>query len=201
MNQEQLWKLLESLQGHIRAFDTKAQVALGLDSLLAGLIGAEIAKSVELSSWHLDGSVAWLCLLAGCSVAMLLSSVVFSIRTTLPRLHLKQPKSHFFFCHLVELYGRKFHEAAKSLIALPDDQISQELATQVQANAVICEAKSNSCRAALHLMVLSLVFYLLSFIPFGALAYRQSSKVAVVPSPALHGAPPSDRNAQPDAHK
>lgn len=46
MDEEQLWKLLDSLHGHIRAFDTEAKVALGLDSLLAALIGTEIAKSV-----------------------------------------------------------------------------------------------------------------------------------------------------------
>lgn len=201
MDKEQLWRLLDSLQAHIRAFDTKAQVALGLDSLLAGFIGAEIARGVELSSWHIDGSMAWLCAFAGCSVISLLGSMVFAIRTALPRLHLKQPKSHFFFCHLVELYGRRFGEAAKSLIALSDDQIAQELATQVQANAIICDAKSRGSQAALRLMMLSLVFYLMSFVPFGALAYRQSGMAIGVPAPALDGAAPSDLHPKVDARK
>jgi hypothetical protein len=194
MDEEQLWKLLDSLQGHIRAFDTKAQVALGLDSLLAALIGAEIARGIDLSSWHFDGSTAWLCVFAGCSVISLLASVVFAIRTAVPRLHLKQPRSHFFFCHLVELYGHKFGEAAKSLIALGDDQILQELATQVQTNAIVCDAKSKGCQASLRLMMLSLVFYLMSFVPLGALAYRQTGKEIVTSTLAPDSAVQSDRH-------
>jgi hypothetical protein len=152
MDEGQLWKLLDSLQAQIRAFDTKAQVALGLDSLMAGLMGTEIVRAVDLSSWHIDGSTAWFCAFAGSSVISLLVSVVFAIRTALPRLHLKQLRSHFFFCHLVELYGRRFGEAAKSLIALSDKQMVQELATQVQANAIICDAKSSGSRAALRMI-------------------------------------------------
>jgi hypothetical protein len=194
MDVEQLWKLLDSVQGHIRAFDTKAQVALGLDSLLAGLIGAEIAKGVELSSWNFDGSTMWLGIFTAFSIMSLLGSVLFAIRTALPRLHLKQPTSHFFFCHLVELYGRRYGQAAKCLVALSEDQIVQELAMQVQVNAVICDAKSRRCVAALRLMMLSLVFYLISFLPFGALAHRQLSKAAVVPI-TVSRMPPSERTA------
>ena len=47
MNIDQLWKLLDSVQAQIRTFDTKAQIALGIDSLLAGLLGAELAKGFE----------------------------------------------------------------------------------------------------------------------------------------------------------
>src|SRR5438309_5838310 len=72
MEKEELWKLLDSLQGHIRAFDTKAQVALALDSLLAGLIGTEVAKSIELSCWQVNASTAWLTVLAALSVISLL---------------------------------------------------------------------------------------------------------------------------------
>jgi hypothetical protein len=182
MDQDQLWKLLDSLQGHIRAFDTKAQVALGLDSLLAGLVGTEIAKCIEFSSWRVDASAIWLSVLAALSVITLLASVVFAIRTTLPRIHLRQPKSHFFFCHLVESYGHRFEQATKSLIALGDDQIVEEIATQVQANAIVCDTKSTGSQAALRLMVVSLVFYLMSFVPLGALAYRHSRETRDVPA-------------------
>ncbi len=175
MDNEQLWKLLDSIQGHIRTFDTKAQVALGLNGFLAGLLGNQVSRGLELSSWHFDGAMISFCVLAGCSIVALLGSALYAIRTVLPRLHLSQPKSHFFFCHLVELYGHKFDHAAKSLIALRGDQISYEIATQVQTNAIICDAKSARSRKALLLMTLSLAFYLFSFAPLSAIAHRQAS--------------------------
>jgi hypothetical protein len=190
MNNDQLWKLLDSIQGQIRAFDTKAQVALGLDSLLAGLLGNEISKGLELSLWHFGVSAISLSVLVGLSLIFLSLSAFFAVMTVIPLLHLKQPKSHFFFCHLVELYGRKFDHAAKSLIALNSQQMAHELATQIQANAVICDSKSTRSRRALRLMTLSLVFYLFSIAPLGVLARQHATKTVAVPATSCAPAGP-----------
>jgi hypothetical protein len=181
MNAEQLSKLLESTQGHIRAFDSKAQIALGLDSLLAGFVGAELAKGFEFASWHFSGWLVTLLVISILSLAAAIGSAFFAIFTIVPRLHLQQPKSHFFFCHLVEMYGRNYHAAANSLIALNEDQVLHQLASQVHTNAIIGDAKaSRSCRA-LYLMLTALILYIMALIPFCVIAYR-SNTVAKIPA-------------------
>jgi hypothetical protein len=180
---EQLWRLLDSIQGQIRAFDTKAQVAIGLDSLLAGLLGTELVKGLELAKWHFGFTLVSFLGIATLSITGLLLSSIFAVLTIVPRLHLDQPKSHFFFCHLVDLYGRKFHAAEKGLIALTEDQKLHQLASQVQTNSVICDVKASRCRRSLWLMIASLLLYVLTFWPYGVLAYRSgtAASVAVVP--------------------
>lgn len=197
MERDQLWKLLDSIQGHIRAFDSKAQVALGLDSLLTGLLTAEIAKAAEFSAWHFGWWIGILGVLAATSVACLLVSVIYSIRTVLPRLHLNQPKSHIFFCHLVDLYSQDFGSAVQGLTGLTDHQFAHELASQVQANAIICDAKARRSRRALCYMSISLALYLTSVIPLAALAYHHnaaSNPAAKVPVTAVQ---PDHRSAEP----
>jgi hypothetical protein len=159
MTNDQLWKLLDSIQAQIRAFDTKAQVALGIDSILAGLLGTEIVKGLELANWRFDYVLASFLAIATLSVVSLLASALFGIFTVVPRLHLNQPKSHFFFCHLVEIHGRKFEAAAKSLIALGPEEVAHQLATQAQTIAIICDVKATRSLHALRLMTISLILY------------------------------------------
>lgn len=117
-------------------------------------------------------TVTGLLVVAILSIVSLLASALFAIFTVVPRLHLDQPKSHFFFCHLVELYGRKFHAAEKSLIALTEDQMLHQLASQVQTTAIICDVKASRSLRALWLMTAALVLYIVTFLPFSTLAYR-----------------------------
>jgi hypothetical protein len=115
---------------------------------LAGLLGTELVKGLELAKWRFDFVLVALLVITVLSIVGLLLSALFAILTIVPRLHLEQPKSHFFFCHLVELYERRFHAAEKALIALTEDQMLHQLASQVQTNAVICDVKaSRSMRA------------------------------------------------------
>ena len=74
--------------------------------------------------------------------------------------------------HLVELYGRNYRGAADALIALDENQIQHELATQVQTNAVIANVKAARSKYALRLMTASLVLYIMTIIPFCIIAYR-----------------------------
>jgi hypothetical protein len=48
MDRDEVWKLLDAVQSQIRVFDTKAQVALAIDSALAGFLGSQILKTAEL---------------------------------------------------------------------------------------------------------------------------------------------------------
>jgi hypothetical protein len=111
-----------------------------------------------------DYILTGLLVIAILSLVSLLASALFAIFTVVPRLHLDQPKSHFFFCHLVQLYGRKFHAADKSLIALTNDQMLPQLASQVQTNAIICDVKASRSRHALWLMTAALVLYVITLL-------------------------------------
>ncbi len=185
MTNDQLWKLLDSIQVQIRAFDAKAQVALGIDSLLAGLLGTEIARALELANWRFGYVLSGFLVISALSVISLLASALFGILTVVPRLRLNQPKSHFFFCHLVEDHGRKFEAAAKSLIALDQEAVAHQLATQVQTVAIICDVKANRALRALRLMTISLILYVITFGPFGVVAYRSGSENAPVAAPRV----------------
>lgn len=187
MTIDQLWKLLDSIQTQIRTFDTKAQIALGLDSVLAGLLGAQLAKGFELAKWHFDFILTSLLAISILSIGSLVTSAFFAILTVIPRLHLDQPKSHFFFCHLVELYGRNFHAAEKSLIALDDQQMLRQLASQVQTTAIICDVKASRSLRALRFMTITLILYIATIWPLTTLAYRAGTATQAVPvSPAKH---------------
>jgi hypothetical protein len=175
MTTEQLSKLLDSIQGHIRAFDTKAQIALGLDGLLAGLVGTELTKGLELAHWHFDWALIALLVISTLSLGAVAMSVFYSILTVIPRLHLKQPRSHFFFCHLAEMYGINYHSAAKSLLAINEEQIRHELATQIQTNAVIGNVKAARSNRALQLMTAALMFYIVTIAPFALISFRAAA--------------------------
>jgi hypothetical protein len=172
MTTEQLSKLLDSIQGHIRQFDTKAQIALGLGGLVAGLVGSELTKGLELTNWHFDWALRALLITSALSLAAVAASAFYAILTVIPRLHLQQPHSHFFFCHLVEMYGHNYHSAAKSLLALNEDQARHELATQIQTNAVIGNVKAARSNGAMRLMAVSLVLYIITLAPFGLISFR-----------------------------
>lgn len=191
METDQLAKLLDSIQGQIRAFDGKAQIALGLDSLLAGLLGAELAKAFELANWKFDYVLAILLALAVLTLMSVVASSLFAIFTVVPRLHLNQPKSHLFFCHLVELYGHNYHAASKALLALDHEQVRQQIATQVQTNAIICDVKVGRSLLALRLMSLSLILYIGTFWPYAVLAYRAGTSSKVAPVQSVQQAPVS----------
>jgi hypothetical protein len=186
MNADQLSKLLESIQGHIRVFDTKAQIALGLDSLLVGFVGAELAKGCELAAWNFHGKLIALIVCSALSLIAATLSALFAIVTIVPRLELKQPKSHFFFCHLVEMYARDYKRAANGLMELSDDQVRLQVATQIQTNAVIGEAKAARSSRALYLMTAALSLYIISLVPFCLIAYASDHAPAQT-APCLRG--------------
>ena len=176
MNQEQLWNLLEATKSQIRSFDSKAQVALGINSFLAGLLGSQLIKSTEYAA---EGMLIrfWITFIFSVvALGLVAYSFFWSLRTVHPQLRLSQPKSHFFFCHLVERYGRDFYAAANALESLDEKTASHEIATQIATNSVICDAKATRCRRALFSSGFALVLYLLTLLPFGSMAYEANHK-------------------------
>jgi hypothetical protein len=179
MEQEQLWKLLEAIQSQIRSFDTKAQVALGIDGLLAGLLGTQIVKSTEFGAAGMHIRFCIALFLSVISLTSIAYSFFWGLRTVHPQLHLRQPKSHFFFCHLVELYGHNYNKAAEALKALSGDAVEQEIGTQVMAISVICDVKAKRCRRALSYSGVALAFYLATLLPFSSMAYEANRNVLI----------------------
>jgi hypothetical protein len=87
-------------------------------------------------------------------------------------LKIGQPKSHFFFLHLVELYKDDFNKAGKALIDLSEEDQLHQLATQVHANAIIASAKASRSNKAILFMTTALLIFIVNLASLGALAYQ-----------------------------
>jgi hypothetical protein len=116
------WGLLESVQGHIRAFDAKAQVAIGINGVLVGFLIAEFTKAAELAALGFPWRFAGVCIVTGLSLLCSLAAIILGVRVVRPQLHLRQPHSRFFFCHIAEEFGWDFIRAGDSLASLSDEE-------------------------------------------------------------------------------
>src|SRR5579862_6292222 len=174
MTFERLWSLLEAIQTQIRAFDTKAQVAIGVNGVLVGFATAEIAKAAEYGASGMFYRFLLTCILAGTSLCASLIAIGFSIYVVHPQIELKQPRSHFFFCHLVEKYRRDFDKAIQALKGLSEEAELDEIASQVAVNSVVCDVKGRRCKPALLLTGFALALYALSVIPYSSMAFAHS---------------------------
>jgi hypothetical protein len=172
MNIEQLSRQLDSVQGHIRAFDSKAQVVLGIDGVLAGFIAAQFSAGLDMASWHLYPLSICFIVFCGMALVSLLISVYWAVAAVFPRLKIGQPKSHFFFLHLVELYKDDFNKAGKALIDLSEEDQLHQLASQVHANAIIASAKASRSNKAILFMTTALLIFIVNLASLGALAYQ-----------------------------
>ena len=91
MNVEQLAKQLDSMFGHIRAFDSKAQVVLGIDGVLAGFVATQLSMGLNTASWRLGPLSISFIVVSGVAVVTLLTSVCYAIATVFPRLKVSTP--------------------------------------------------------------------------------------------------------------
>jgi hypothetical protein len=163
MDLDRLWKLLEVIQTLIRAFDTKAQIVIAADGIMAGVLGTQaggIATVVALQGWrpHTTMLVAF----AGVCFLLLVTSLVFATLTVQPRLNIGQPRSRLFFAHLAADFGRNYAATRKALMEMTDEDQRADLSNQVQANAIICTIKSDRFRRALFTMAFGLAFWFLT---------------------------------------
>ena len=193
MDRDAIWRLLGDVQAQIRTFDTKAQVALGIDGVLAGFLGAQLIRVAEEGA-ALSNTPFMLALgLSLVSFASMATSFAIALSVVIPRLELNQPRSSFFFAHLVERHGTDFDAAADDLLDLPDPRVLRELGTQVAVNSVICNMKARRSRNALRATALALAFYLFSLIPLSVTAYEKGKTVPPATPPAASEAPQHDK--------
>ena len=189
MTFERLWSLLESIQAQIRAFDTKAQVAIGVNGVLIGFATSEVAKAAEYSASGMFYGFLFTCISAGASLCASLTAIGFSIYVIHPQIELKQPRSHFFFCHIVEKYGRDFGKAARAIKELSEEEELDEIGSQVVSNSIVCDVKGKRCKPAIVLTGCALALYALSVIPYSNMAFGHST-IAAREQPRMTSAAP-----------
>jgi hypothetical protein len=181
MTFDHLWSLLDSIQSQVRAFDTKAQVAIGVNGVLIGFVSAEIAKAAEYGSTGLFYRFIFTCVFAGASLCVSLIAIGFAVYVVHPQIELRQPRSHFFFCHIVEKYGRDFDRAVQALQGLSAEEELHEIASQVVSNSIVCDVKGRRCRPTLVLTGCALALYGFSIIPYSSMAFGHTILAATAP--------------------
>jgi len=182
MTFDRIKSLLESIQAQIRAFDSKAQVLLGVNGVLAGFISAELAKTTDYGLGMPKRIVALAIVLSIAAIAALISFGL-SLRVLNPQLHLSQPHSNFFFCHIAQHYGRNFKQAAQDFLALEEQAAAEDLAQQVLANSIICDVKAKRCSKAMKAVGVALLTYTLSIPIFVSMAYTNAIHQAAAIQP------------------
>jgi hypothetical protein len=162
MDTDKLWKLLDSVQAQIRVFDTKAQIVIAIDGVLAGYFGTQITRMAELIGQQ-PGSIlhTFLGVFDALCIVLLLSSLLLAITTVHPRLHLEQPNSRLFFVHISQEFKRDYTRAGKVLTSLTVDELDADLASQILVNSIICCTKAKRFKHALYAMSSALVIWIL----------------------------------------
>lgn len=153
MDLQQLWRVLDGIQSQIRAYDTKAQIVIGIDAVLAAFFGSQttgVAGAVAHSSAPAKGIVL---LAAGISCLVALSvSLGYAIFTVYPRLRLRQPESMVFFDHIARRFGRSYESVQKAYASIGEDQFRDDLSSQILANSIVCSRKAARFHLALFTM-------------------------------------------------
>jgi hypothetical protein len=199
MDVDRLWKVLDAVQAQIRVFDTKAQIVIAIDGVLAGFFGSQTVKIAELSALQPSSVVSRALVLIGAACLLLLaSSVMFAVFTVHPRLHLNQPRSRLFFVHIYDECGRDYSKARQVLTSLSDEDLSADLANQVLATSIICNTKSHRFKYGLFAMCGSVILWIaILFFQFVA-QHRITASVTGAPvSRASIGADPATRPSLP----
>jgi hypothetical protein len=179
MNADRLWKILDSVQAHVRVFDAKAQIVIAIDGILAGFFGSQTVKLVELLG-QLPNSILPVVLVATgvtCLVA-LGASLLYAVTTVHARLQLKQPNSRIFFAHICQEFGRNYEKARQAFSSADDDELVADVSNQILANSIICSAKAERFRKSLFLMSFAVLFWLATLVVQGLVQHQISVSLA-----------------------
>jgi hypothetical protein len=169
------------VQAQIRVFDTKAQIVIAVNGVLAGFFGSQTSKMAELIGQR-PGSI-WSILLVGAGVVcigLVLSSLLLAVNTVHPRLHVDQPNSRLFFAHIFDEFGRDYSRAASVLTSLTGEELNADVSNQILANSIVCSAKAKRFKYALFAMSGAIIVWVfVLFIQFGG----QEALVGTAPTP------------------
>ena len=124
MCSEHLFRTLDAIQMQVRAFDTKAQIVLGVDGIILGFLSL---NGTAISAAVARRFPAVLAIGLGLAYTFALFTLVFSLyyvfATVRPRTAFGQPPSRLFFFHLTARYGCDYEGAKKDLAAMTEDEI------------------------------------------------------------------------------
>lgn len=168
---DHLWRLLDSVQEQIRAFDIKAQVAVGINGVLIGFLISQLMKDAELGGHNFHLRLLAALGLTGASILASVAAVIVGVRVIHPQLHLRQPSSMIFFCHIANECGRDFSHGGLKLSTLSDEEIRLDVANQVAVNSYICDVKAKRCKFALLATAGAFLLYALSVIPSASMVF------------------------------
>lgn len=162
MDADKLWKVLDSVQAQVRVFDTKAQIVIAIDGVLAGFFGTQTAKMAELIGQQ-PGSTLYILLgvFDALCLVLLLCSLLLAVNTVHPRLHLDQPNSRLFFAHISQEFKRDYSRAGAVLTSLTMEELGADLSSQILVNSIICCTKAKRFKHALYAMSAAVVIWIL----------------------------------------
>jgi hypothetical protein len=157
VNTDRLWKILDAIQAQIRAFDTKAQIVIGINGILAGFFGANAGKLGEsLSHASPTRTSCFLIASAFLTLLFMLTSIIIAVFTIHPRLHLNQPNSHLFFAHIFCEFGNDYERMRQSFSCITEPDHRADLENQILAVSRICCKKAQLFKFALFTMAFGL---------------------------------------------
>jgi hypothetical protein len=150
--------LFEHIEGQINRSDTKAQLIMAADAILAAII---ISSEKGMTASLLDANSPIMNRLAAVLfISMffaLLLSIYYALLVTKPKLRLpKQRQTLFYFGHIAQCDEDEF---IGKFLSLPSDEIIVSILTQVYAKAQVATDKFTEIRRSLNFLITSLILW------------------------------------------
>jgi hypothetical protein len=162
---EQLWKVLDGVQSQIRAYDSKAQIVIGIDGGLAGFLATQISTiaTAAVAVWPQAKAVALVLSVVACLV-LLAISLGYATFTVYPRLKLNQPSSLVFFDHIAKAFNHNYAKARESYANRTEEEHRDDLSSQILANSIVSSRKAARFHIALIMMWCALFCWFASIV-------------------------------------
>jgi len=156
MKVERLLQILDGIQSQIRFLDTKAQIVLGIDGVMAGFLGlhTKTIASAVFDRWLSWPSIGLEIFYAAYLIAVVLS-LYWVFKTVYPRTDVNQPKSRIFFIHIAENYQEDYKRVSTELVDMSDEELSDDTSKQILANSRVGLEKYESLKKAVVWMAIS----------------------------------------------
>ncbi|MGY0234280.1 Pycsar system effector family protein [Longispora urticae] len=153
MNLERSWASLQQVIESQKFADTKAGAILAADGLLGGFVLAAMLPPNSLSA-----SPVRFVLLSG-TLAVVLASIGYCLRTLIPRIEGGVPDSLLYFRHVARAFRYDQHGFTRRYRELMSDPelIGAEIAQQFWANCLIAQQKFAATARAIRLLAAALV--------------------------------------------
>lgn len=166
MTIDRLFRILEGVHSHIRAFDTKAQIVMAGNGVLAAAYSVIAPRYVKVlitqSQWGPRNTLVLL--MAGVGLTVFLVSVIAAFLTLSPRTELKQPHSMLFFGHLARQYGTDYERCFGEISSASEGELRRDVVNQILVNSNICDKKCSHAGLALQFLFASFACWILLFL-------------------------------------